>query len=70
MMGKSIIPPEHPLLRDKAPVDPLAVFGFRLEQAGFCGVPAVETCATGLRQDEAAVGAALTMRWSSGQAKG
>ena len=33
-------------------------------------LPAVETFATGLRQDAAAVGAALTLSWSSGQAEG
>jgi transposase len=33
-------------------------------------VSAVETFAAGLQQDEAAVGAALTLSWSSGQAEG
>ena len=56
--------------RDKAPANPLAVFGTWLEEAGSCGVPAVETFATGLQQDRAAVEAALTMPWSSGQAEG
>src|SRR3712207_6868157 len=41
-----------------------------LEDARLCGVPAVETFATGLQQDEAAITAALTMPWSSGQAEG
>jgi transposase len=35
-----------------------------------CGVAAVETFAAGLDQDGAAVRAALTMPWSSGQAEG
>jgi len=35
-----------------------------------CGVPAVTTFAAGLEQDGAAVRAALTMPWSSGQAEG
>jgi Transposase len=56
--------------RDKAPTDPLTVFRTWLEQARSCGVSVVETFATGLQQDEAAVGAALTMPWSSGQAEG
>ena len=56
--------------RDKAPATPLAVFGTWLEEARSCGVPAVETFATGLQQDRAAVEAALTMPWSSGQAEG
>jgi transposase len=56
--------------RDKAPANPLAVFGTWLEEARSCGVPAVETFATGLQQDRAAVEAALTMPWSSGQAEG
>jgi hypothetical protein len=56
--------------RDKAPATPRAVFGTWLEEARSCGVPAVETFATGLQQDEAAVEAALTMPWSSGQAEG
>ena len=56
--------------RDKAPANPRAVFGTWLEEARSCGVPVVETFATGLRQDEATVEAALTMPWSSGQAEG
>lgn len=54
----------------KAPVDPSAVLGIWLHEAQSCGIPALETFATGLRQDEAAVKAALTMVWSSGQAEG
>ena len=34
------------------------------------GIPAIETFAAGVRQDEAAVKAALTMPWSRGQAEG
>jgi transposase len=56
--------------RDKAPADPSAVFGTWLEEAQSCGVPAVETFAIGLQKDEAAIRAALTMPWSSGQAEG
>ena len=56
--------------RDKVPANPRAVFGTWLEEARSCGVPAVETFATGLQQDRAAVEAALTMPWSSGQAEG
>ncbi len=35
-----------------------------------CGVPTIETFAAGLETDSAAVRAALTHPWSSGQAKG
>jgi hypothetical protein len=56
--------------RDKVPANPRTVFGTWLEEARSCGVPAVETFATGLQQDRAAVEAALTMPWSSGQAEG
>lgn len=56
--------------RDKAPADPSAVFGTWLEEARSCGVPAVETFAIGLQKDEAAIRAALTLPWSSGQAEG
>ncbi|MBP2232598.1 transposase [Azospirillum agricola] len=41
-----------------------------LTDALSCGIPAVETFAAGLRQDEAAVKAALATPWSSGQAEG
>jgi hypothetical protein len=54
--------------RDKAPAS--AVFGIWLEEARSCGVPVVETFATDLQKDEAAIRAALTMPWSSGQAEG
>ena len=56
--------------RTKAPSDPLAVFEAWLQEAGSCGIRAVETFAAGLRQEEAAIKAALTMPWSSGQAEG
>src|SRR3954447_6678089 len=56
--------------RDKAPADPSVVFGTWLEEARSCGVPAVETFAIGLQKDEAAIRAALTLPWSSGQAEG
>ncbi|PWC51789.1 hypothetical protein TSA6c_19670 [Azospirillum sp. TSA6c] len=41
-----------------------------LTEAGSCGVTAVQTFAAGLEQDGAAVRAALTLPWSSGQAEG
>ena len=41
-----------------------------LGEARCCGVRAVETFAVGLAQDDAAVRAALTMPYSSGQAEG
>lgn len=41
-----------------------------LTKAGSCGVTAVQTFAAGLEQDGAAVRAALTLPWSSGQAEG
>jgi transposase len=41
-----------------------------LTEARTCGVPAVATFAAGLEQDGAAVRAALTLPWSSGQAEG
>ena len=56
--------------RDKAPADPTAVFAAWLVDAQACGVRAVETFAAGLQQDDAAIKAALTLPWSSGQAEG
>ena len=53
-----------------APADPGAELNSWLTEAKACGVPAVETFAAGLEQDSAAVRAALTERWSSGQAEG
>ena len=41
-----------------------------LRRAAGCGVRALETFAAGLRQDGAAVRAALTLPWSSGQVEG
>ncbi|WP_282183492.1 transposase [Azospirillum sp. TSO5] len=52
------------------PANPSAVLDTWLTDALACGIPAVETFAAGVRQDEAAVKAALTMPWSSGQAEG
>ena len=53
--------------RAEAPLEALEAW---LHDARACGVPAVETFAAGLEQDGAAVRAALTTRWSSGQAEG
>lgn len=55
---------------DARPANPSAVLDTWLKDALSCGIPAVETFAAGVRQDEAAVKAALTMPWSSGQAEG
>lgn len=41
-----------------------------LVEAGKCGVPTRETFAIGLKQDAAAIRAALTTLWSNGQTKG
>jgi transposase len=41
-----------------------------LTEASSCGITAVQTFAAGLQQDGAAVRAALTLPWSSGQAEG
>ena len=49
---------------------PVTRFADWLEQASGCGVEALQTFAAGLRQDGAAVRAALTLPWSSGQAEG
>ena len=51
----------------KAPLETLEAW---LGEARTCGVPAVETFASGLEQDGAAVRAALTTPWSNGQAEG
>jgi transposase len=56
--------------RDEAPAEPLNVLKSWLDEAASCGIQALETFAAGLRQDEAAIRAALTMPWSSGQAEG
>ncbi len=55
---------------DARPANPSAVLDTWLTDALSCGIPAVETFAAGVRQDEAAVKAALTMPWSRGQAEG
>ena len=49
---------------------PIATFKTWLKDALKSGVPAVATFAAGLRQDAAAVKAALTEPWSSGQTEG
>ncbi len=56
--------------RDRAPAGPSSVLKSWLDEATSCGIQALETFAAGLRQDEAAIRAALTMPWSSGQAEG
>jgi len=54
----------------KAPANPLSDLTSWLDEAASCGIKALETFTAGLRQDEAAIRAALTMPWSSGQAEG
>jgi len=49
---------------------PLADPDVWLAEAHACGIGDVETFAAGLKQDRAAVRAALTLPWSSGQAEG
>jgi transposase len=56
--------------RDQPPVEPLRTFGAWLEEACSCGVAAVERFAAALQQEAAAVRAALTLPWSSGQTEG
>ncbi len=41
-----------------------------LHRARTCGVPALQTFAAGVRQDLAAIQAALTIGWSNGQTEG
>lgn len=56
---------------DEQPLaDPLPVLASWFEDAGACGIPALETFAAGLQQDEAAVSAALILPYSSAQAEG
>jgi transposase len=55
---------------NSAPVQPEATFDAWLAEARACGVGAIETFAAGLEADGAAVRAALTATWSSGQAEG
>ena len=52
------------------PAAPVAELETWLAEAKACGIGAVETFATGLEADGAAVRAALTETWSSGQAEG
>jgi len=52
------------------PVAPAADLDAWLAEARACGIGVVETFAAGLEQDGAAVRAALTEPWSSGQAEG
>jgi transposase len=52
------------------PATPVADLNAWLAEARACGIGAVETFAAGLEQDGAAVRAALTEPWSSGQAEG
>ena len=52
------------------PAAPVAELDAWLVEAKACGIRAVETFAAGLEGDGAAVRAALTETWSSGQAEG
>lgn len=52
------------------PAQPVAELDVWLAEAKACGIGAVETFAAGLEVDGAAVRAALTETWSSGQAEG
>ncbi|MBV9750602.1 MAG: ISL3 family transposase [Acetobacteraceae bacterium] len=54
----------------RAPAEPAAELDAWLAEARACGVATVETFAAGLETDGAAVRAALTEPWSSGQAEG
>ena len=54
----------------RAPAEPLAELDAWLAEARACSAPAIQTFAAGLEQDGAAVRAALTQPWSSGQAEG
>ena len=58
------------LQEGRVPADPAAEFDAWLAEARACGTPAMATFAAGLEQDGAAVRAALTQPWSSGQAEG
>ncbi len=53
-----------------APAEPVAKLDTWLAEARACGIPAIQTFAARLEQDGAAVRAALTEPWSSGQAEG
>ena len=52
------------------PAAPVAELNVWLSEARACGIGAIETFAAGLEVDGAAVRAALTEPWSSGQAEG
>jgi len=54
----------------RAPADPVAELDAWLAKACACRAPAIATFAAGLEADGAAVRAALTQPWSSGQAEG
>ena len=54
----------------RAPADPAAEMAAWLADARACNATAIATFATGLEADGAAVRAALTQSWSSGQAEG
>ena len=54
----------------RAPTDPGAELDAWLAAARTCGASAIATFAVGLEADGAAVRAALTRPWSSGQAEG
>lgn len=41
-----------------------------LDRAKTCGVPALQTCAVGIRQDLASIQAVLRTGWSKGQTEG
>ena len=56
--------------RTAADTDPVAELASWLNDAQACGVRALTTFAAGIAQDAAAVNAALTTPWSSGQAEG
>ena len=55
---------------DDAPAKPVAELDTWLAEARAGSIPAIQTFATGLEQDGAAVRAALTEPWSNGQAEG
>ena len=55
---------------DQPLADPLPVLAAWFQDACACAIPALETFAARLQQDEAAVSAALTLPYSSAQAEG
>ena len=54
----------------RAPADPVVELDAWLADARACGAPAIATFAAGLEVDGAAIRAALSQPWSSGQAEG